>query len=1145
MSRETENVDVAFDMILDAANEYSGFVLGIPESDVITAILGGEGEVRDEDRGGVETTRKIRDIISKIIDRTNGCMTLSNIPKELSREFNDANAISQPDLINIVHAGTSQSGQFSIPKAFCLAGTPLSGSELEEDYNDFKEGEIRHIVRYIDPKKFSKRDVLPASTNSEGTDSQGESVRTVTVPEVSPENVALSVGAPASLNQTDTLRVSSPNLGAVVIKDPRFSFSSKNASHMPVFLSAITPLEMSRCVPYLDVKVITNQPTKYNKMGIYNFIRVTEAETSNSSTAFFNPHPVDLDPIDTEDESFFNYMDLFTSPQTMVNADLNKNWFNERNFKNFGNSLSSLFDKDKEDSRTSKDFSFSGVTDPLQPFMSLLGFDVNISGKGFGLLATKKASLRIKLHDKSRIKDIANFLSADRFANTKFVVEFGWSHPDGNVTSNNTLGKYLNALRDTSVYGLQGADYNFGEDNSVSINLKLVCSGFTKMQTVSAAGGRMTNISTVSSEIEEILKLLVGDDITTITEVRSKLRLASSDFSRVGALGDFNKISDFKNAADLYKNLIILEQKRSLSAGFLPDSSADFSKTVLEKVLKIIYNFEEEANLEEIIKQISSGEVNKSRKSLDETLINSGDILYSKLNSLPYGIDPFRAQVSTNYIEHLKKTIEVDSELRTSTIKINDAPLIGVATSEKNSYNQNSDFVSLGKVITSFIGYPMSTSLLYSEVQIMFYPVNSQAAAASKHTTASFPISISALEEEMNKRVLQSENTFRDISVQQFFTMIDAVVSNQQSAAYGLYPENINDLSLVAQFEKKNLDEQYAEASESEGIDIQAIIDQVDLSIEQLERDDPNYKPDVAKVEEVKKKRVVDVYRELLREKEAGTKQVILNKIYDIESPLNGNQIVKQKYLDRDVFKPVRLSMYFETVPARSTKKERDLSEVTQSVVNFYKNQANRRDVTTKGLDLKNSILRIHIYDEEATMNPDLSSYGSGLTNTNGVITSPTIQNLSSYSFVKDMLMSHHPTIIHGAASGVVNSISVSSNTSGDFSRVFLVESYAQNASRESENDEGDDGFDETVMLPSTLSLEIMGFPMLARGQQIFIDFGTQTSLDNLYQIKTVDHTIADGKFISKATLTATNQMIVTSFRNRLKSLANKVIENS
>ena len=67
---------------------------------------------------------------------------------------------------------------------------------------------------------------------------------------------------------------------------------------------------------------------------------------------------------------------------------------------------------------------------------------------------------------------------------------------------------------------------------------------------------------------------------------------------------------------------------------------------------------------------------------------------------------------------------------------------------------------------------------------------------------------------------------------------------------------------------------------------------------------------------------------------------------------------------------------------------------------------------------------------------------------------------------------------------------------------------------------------------------------MLNRGAQVFIDFGTGTSLDNLYIVKTVDHTISAGNFTTKAILVASNQFVVTSFRDKLIRKAARIIDN-
>jgi hypothetical protein len=84
----------------------------------------------------------------------------------------------------------------------------------------------------------------------------------------------------------------------------------------------------------------------------------------------------------------------------------------------------------------------------------------------------------------------------------------------------------------------------------------------------------------------------------------------------------------------------------------------------------------------------------------------------------------------------------------------------------------------------------MSTCGLYDEVQLVFYPVNNQSAAARKHTTASFPINLKDLEKELHKRTKAGEQSFRNLSVHAFFAILERIVSKQTATAYDLFPED-------------------------------------------------------------------------------------------------------------------------------------------------------------------------------------------------------------------------------------------------------------------------------------------------------------------------------------------------------------------
>ena len=55
---------------------------------------------------------------------------------------------------------------------------------------------------------------------------------------------------------------------------------------------------------------------------------------------------------------------------------------------------------------------------------------------------------------------------------------------------------------------------------------------------------------------------------------------------------------------------------------------------------------------------------------------------------------------------------------------------------------------------------------------------------------------------------------------------------------------------------------------------------------------------------------------------------------------------------------------------------------------------------------------------------------------------------------------------------------------------------------------------------PVTLSLTTFGCPLISYGQSFFVDFGTGTTIDNMFVVSGIDHAISKGKFETKIKLT-------------------------
>ena len=72
--------------------------------------------------------------------------------------------------------------------------------------------------------------------------------------------------------------------------------------------------------------------------------------------------------------------------------------------------------------------------------------------------------------------------------------------------------------------------------------------------------------------------------------------------------------------------------------------------------------------------------------------------------------------------------------------------------------------------------------------------------------------------------------------------------------------------------------------------------------------------------------------------------------------------------------------------------------------------------------------------------------------------------------------------------------------------------------------------------------LDMLGCPFIQRGNQIYIDFGTNTTLDNIYTVKSVKHDLSAGDFSTTVELMFTGQAKVSSVRDKIKTAIDSLI---
>ena len=201
------------------------------------------------------------------------------------------------------------------------------------------------------------------------------------------------------------------------------------------------------------------------------------------------------------------------------------------------------------------------------------------------------------------------------------------------------------------------------------------------------------------------------------------------------------------------------------------------------------------------------------------------------------------------------------------------------------------------------------------------------------------------------------------------------------------------------------------------------------------------------------------------------------------------------------------------------------------------------------GLYPNKTILRLHIYDEETVMSPGevtlLSTMTEGTTGTPVIGGNPekvaqqktdvlTIAKSLTFNQAKQYIKRTYPTIIYGTAGSTVRSLGVSANTSGQMANILAVESYGNLRQAQVGGRQAETNIESVTLLPNTVSCVLMGMPMISRGNTIFIDFGTNTSLDNIYTVKNVTHSIRAGDFSTTLDLVPSNMGAIESFAKNI-----------
>lgn len=848
---------------------------------------------------------------------------------------------------------------------------------------------------------------------------------------------------------------------AIVSRSPYVSPATCGTDYVDRFLNYSPPLSISQLVPYFDVEfqIARAVPSEGGKrfLSTPSYMRfllgsvaldsntLSEGDKFLASTETLNALPPPATPSSkskllpqkqtrsqNNKEISFSGMENFLMPQTLAN-------------------MGSL----GPDNGT-----LSARYAPVKPFLPLAsveGFDVNVSNAGAGDFAHKKASLKLKIHDKARIGEFSDFIKGSSGFNEAVIwTTYGWIAPD---RKDDEYFSFVNSnMLVRECWQVVNSQFSFDTVGQVSLNLELVSKANKALRGISISEDNEKLLM-----YHELIKMMGEIKLKLSGENKLSLSVTSEEvLNAASSTGSFSKIKELDAA---FKNLIKSVQSSSLSA-------------------------EEKVAFEEGLKSLR-GDYN-----YDEIKKTAAAVVKQKFDKLAIAEDPFLPKEGSEYFaDHGDVIAEIRKFSATSTQR--NQAINTAKETEKINLNPSAEVVSFGKLFLSFFipSVRESKDSQTSEVQVFFYGLNDKCGPMSGLSVAEFPINMTTLAYAYAETLKSSK--VEVLNVTDFLRLVmETQFADERAIGYGrnsFYepwnPDKPKE-KVVPEKNKQLVEEGMADWSSRYG---SLQMPSIEIFVEEGENSDGVSASGAVK----------DVFRNL---KKGG---------YTIESQTRAKRFVKRIHIyDRtnNPFKtPQNIIDSGDTVSLgkidvaalrrKSAELASKLSEQQQDTLN---------KLISDGKNYSEALAAVGV--AESTINEFKKIVDSGR------IDYKIPKDRRSF---KHNLMRSVPCIRIGTSGTLVLSANVASKTDGTMGAINIINANKGTSSSKataSSNPLEDQGGLPIRSVPVQLTMSTMGVPIARLYQTFFVDFDTGTTLDNLYNCTALQHSISQGKFTTNWT---------------------------
>jgi len=876
-------------------------------------------------------------------------------------------------------------------------------------------------------------------------------------------------------------------------RDPFVSPATRGTKDISKFLNYMPGIIFSQVTPYLDLQFILEDPSggkALSKPSTMRFLlgsvdveslkspadkalaqgssmRASEQARSAQLTSLSASFGVAVDPksvpIPTQGVSG---MEMFLAPQTMVDLEQLNYVTNTRPVK----------------------------PKPFVPFASIESFDVKVQNAGAGKFASKRATLKFRIHDKARLSEFSEFVrGGNGYRQATIWTTYGWIAPrfsDSDGVTNEYF-KFINSrLMTRDAWRVINSQFSLDQTGQVTFTLDMMTAAGVGIQNakITTAGG-----SGFDSNMASMKKAL--ETVSALKEKYLQESPFASDMQMTQVINAVSETANFSELKDVDLNKSLNKLIAAAKAGGMTDQEAkDFFDA--SNKLKNKYNYD---NVNSWAANAAATMMKNFGKTADPFLPDEGR--QALFFSEPWLVPAINAAsgLSRQFRENDKP------KEKEPVISLGSAPAI----------------VSFGKLFIDLVVPAVIDEGECDELQIFFYSLNDNCGPISGHSVAEFPVEIDTLSYAYFERLkLLNSST---MTVQEFLNLVmNSQFSNTRAPGYGM-TTYYGPLDKTKPSEVTQPAKELAEASEAGLIKWfqrygSLKNPSIEMFIESGLEVPENGLEDGSSPDDIIKTLKSGTY--MKAQTGNGAKMIKRIHIYDKAcNPHAAAQAVFDAGNGNPQIGRIRSEELNKAIKTYVQKASATNAQFVQELSNALKNREGKSfsDV------LSETAKKLGIAD----IPPDLSSELTYVDKA-GVTGALVPRDNANYRRqLKHELSKHVPTIIPGTNGSLVQNITMASKTDGALAAMQIAQAYKNEKNGFQPvlvaNGAADPSGLPLKTIPVQMTMTTAGVPTALLYQTYFVDMDTGTTMDNIYTCTGLQHNIAKGKFTTQWTFTYSN----------------------